>query len=195
MKRSTRFFAVTAVAAALLGAVGLSLAHPGGGGWGPGYGGMGYGPGAGMMGYGPGAGMGGGMGGWMSASEASTVVASRLAAVKADLKITSAQEAAWAAFEKQTQQQAESMQALRQQMQEKMHAATPATPDEFTALRDAMFKLRQANADAHAAVVKDLFAVLTPEQRATADQVLYGPGLGRGMARGYGPGVGRGCGF
>ena len=200
MKRSTKILAAAAVAAASLGTVGLSVAHPGG--WGPGYG-MGAGPGYGGMGYGPGAGMwggmGAGMGGWMSAAEASTVVGSRLAGVKSELKITSGQEPAWSAFEKQTVQQVESMQALRQQMQEKMHGATPATPAEFAALRDAMFKLREANADAHAKVVKDLYAALTPEQRAIADGALYGPafggGYGRGRGPGYGAGFGPGCAF
>jgi periplasmic protein CpxP/Spy len=191
MKRSTKILAAAAIAAASLGAVGLSVAHPGGMGWGPGYGAMGGGPGHG--------GMWGGMGGWTSASEASTVVGSRLAAVKAELKITPAQQAAWTAFEDQTQQQVASMQALRQQMQERMHGATPGSSAEFAALRDGMFKLRQANAEAHAKVVKDLYAELTPEQRAVADRALYGPAFGGGYGRGQGPGdgarFGPGCGF
>jgi len=203
MKRSTKILAAAAIAVASLGTAGLSIAHPGGMGWGPGYGAMGGAPGYGGMGHGPGAGMwggmGGGMGGWMNASEASAVVGSRLAAVKSELKITSDQEPAWGAFEKQTQQQVESMQALRQQMQERMHGATPGTPAEFAALRDGMFKLRQANAEAHAKVVKDLYAALTPEQRAVADRALYGPAFGGGYGRGHGPGYGAGfgpgCGF
>ncbi len=168
-------------------------------GWGPGYGAMGGAPGHGGMGHGPGAGMWGGMGGGMGASEVSAVVGSRLAAVKSELKVTSDQEPAWGAFEKQTQQQVESMQALRQQMQERMHGTTPGTPAEFAALRDGMFKLRQANAEAHAKVVKDLYAALTPEQRAVADRALYGPAFGGGYGRGHGPGYGAGfgpgCGF
>jgi len=138
--------------------------------------------------------MWGGMGGWMSASEASSIVGSRLAGVKSELKITSDQEGAWSAFAKQMQQQVESMQALREQMQEKMHGATPGTPAEFAALRDAMFKLRQANAEEHAKVVKDLYAALTPEQRAIADRALYGPAFGGGYGRGYRGGFGPGCG-
>lgn len=199
MKRSTKILAAAAIAVASLGTAGLSIAHPGGMGWGPGYGAMGGAPRYGGMGHGPGAGMWGGMGGGMSASEASAVVGSRLAAVKSELKITSDQEAAWGAFEKQTQQQVESMQALRQQMQERVHGTTPGTPAEFAALRDGMFKLRQANAEAHAKVVKDLYAALTPEQRAVTDRVLYGHAFGGGCGRGHGPGYGAGfgpgCGF
>jgi len=199
MKRSTKILAAAAITVTSLGTAGLSIAHPGGMGWGPGYGAMGGAPGHGGMGHGPGAGMWGGMGGGMGASEVSAVVGSRLAAVKSELKVTSDQEPAWGAFEKQTQQQVESMQALRQQMQERMHGTTPGTQAEFAALRDGMFKLRQANAEAHAKVVKDLYAALTPEQRAVADRALYGPAFGGGYGRGHGPGYGAGfgpgCGF
>jgi Spy/CpxP family protein refolding chaperone len=62
-----------------------------------------------------------------------------------------------------------------------------------------MFKLRQANAEAHAKVVKDLYASLTPEQRAVADGALHGTAFGGGYGRGHGPGYGAGfgpgCGF
>ncbi len=92
MKRSTKILAAAAIAVTSLGTAGLSIAHPGGMGWGPGYGAMGGAPGHGGMGHGPGAGMWGGMGGGMGASEVSAVVGSRLAAVKSELKVTSDQE-------------------------------------------------------------------------------------------------------
>jgi Spy/CpxP family protein refolding chaperone len=180
-----------AVAALALTAGGLSLAHPGGG-YGMGYG---MGPGYGMHG-GMGYGMGPGMGGWASGPEAEAALAGWLAALKTELKITAAQEPAWAALEKQTKEQAESLQAMHRQMQEQMHGPQAAgkTPADFEALRAAMFKLRQANAEARAVVVKDLYAVLTAEQKAVADRRLDGPAFGSGWGRGYGPGPGRGYG-
>lgn len=197
MKRTTRILAVAGVAVAAIVAAGAGLAHPGGMGWGggPGYG-MGYGPGPGM-GYGPGH----GMGAWGGA-DAQAAMAGRLAALKAELKITPAQQQAWTAYENQMQQQASSMQALRQQMQDKMRSG--ATPDsaEMSALREGMFKLHQANIQARAAVEKDLLAALTPEQRTIAEQRLhggswgpgYGPGRGPGYGMGGGPGYGMGGG-
>jgi Spy/CpxP family protein refolding chaperone len=186
MKLTTKIVA-GAVAALALTAGGLSLAHPGGG-YGMGYG---MGPGYGMHG-----GMGYGMGGWASGPEAEAAVAGWLAALKTELKITAAQEPAWAALEKETRQQAESLQAMHRQMQEQMHGpkAADKTPADFEALRAAMFKLRQANAEARAVVVKDLYAVLTAEQKAVADRRLGGPAFGPGPGRGYGAGPGRGYG-
>ena len=200
MKLTTKIVA-GAVAALALTAGGLSLSHPGGGyGMGPGYGmhgGMGYGmgPGYGMHG-GMGYGMGPGMGGWASGPEAEAAVAGWLAALKTELKITAAQEPAWAALEKQTKEQAESLQAMHRQMQEQMHGPQAAgkTPADFEALRAAMFKLREANAEARAVVVKDLYAVLTADQKTVADRRLAGPGFGAGPGRGYGQGPGRGYG-
>jgi Spy/CpxP family protein refolding chaperone len=206
MKLNTKIVA-GAVAALALTAAGLSLAHPGGGygmgyGMGPGYGmhgGMGYGMGPGT-GMGPGAGMGPGMGYGMgpgmgaAGPEGEAALAGSLAALKTELKITPAQETAWTTYEKQTRQQAESMQAMHQQMQEQMHGQQAAgkTPADFEALRAAMFKLRQANAEARAVVVKDLYAVLTTEQKAVADRRLGGRAFGPGQGRGYGAGPGYG---
>jgi len=181
---------IVAVAVVSLAAAGVSFAHPGGFGYGMGPG-MGYGMGPGMgygmgpgMGYSMGPGMGHGMGGWMAGADAGTFVTGRLASLKAELKITSDQEKAWAAFESQTQQQIASMQALHNQMQTQMHGPqSGATGADFAALREAMFKLRQANHEARTAVLKDLYAVLTPEQKTIADQHRIG-GWGPGMARG-----------
>jgi Spy/CpxP family protein refolding chaperone len=126
-----------------------------------------------------------GRGGWMAGADAGAFVAGRLAALKAELGIQPEQEAAWAAFEAQAQQQAASMQALHQQMQAQMHGARPAaSAADFNALHEAMFKLRQAGLETRAAALKDLYAVLTPEQKALADQRLGGGhGYGRGMGR------------
>jgi Spy/CpxP family protein refolding chaperone len=63
------------------------------------------------------------------------------------------------------------MQAMRTQMQAQMQNAQPGTtaPD-WAAQREAMFKQRQAGMQAHTAAVKELYAALTPEQRAIADR-------------------------
>ena len=184
MKRATRIFAATVAVAAIAGA-GLSLAQPAGMGYGPGPW-MGHGMGWGM---GPGMGMGWGMGpggGWMAGAGGGAFVADRLAALKAELKITPEQEPAWNALADQSKQQFTAMQSLRDQMHSQMLSgqAGPGS-QEFIATRDAMFKLRQAGAEAQAAKLKDLYAVLTPEQKALADQhFLGGWGPGRGWRRG-----------
>lgn len=172
------------VAAVSLGAAGLSLAHPGGMGYGMG---PGMGPGTGMgMGPGVGYGTGPGMVGPMAGAEAGTFVAGRLAGLKVELKIAPAQESAWAAFENQAQQQVTSMQAMRKQMLAQAQGSQQgASNADIAALREAMFKLHQANDAARSAVLKDLYAVLTPEQKAVADQRLAG-GYGRGMAHRHG---------
>jgi Spy/CpxP family protein refolding chaperone len=89
------------------------------------------------------------------------------------LKITPAQESAWKAYETSLQQQAKTMQALRGQMQTLMQNAQPGSA-EFIAQRDAMIKQHDANFAGRAAAFKDLFAVLTPEQRVIADG-SFGP--------------------
>ena len=123
--------------AAVLSYAALATAHPGG----PGYGQGGYcGGGPGFAGGNP-----------VAASEG------RLASLKAELKITASQEAAWDAFVATSRERAKEKQARR----------------------EAMF--------ASAAALKDLYAVLTPEQKATADALLaHGPGAGPGRGRGWG---------
>ena len=202
MRTTTRV--VTATFAALsLAAAGAVLAHPGAGegaGYGMGYGmghGMGYGAGYGMQGRadaGPGAwggmhgraGMGPGMWGGMNGPESAGVTAARLADLKAEIKITAAQEGPWQAYVDLIQQQTVARTALHTQMHEQMHAQTPDPKFDFAATRDAMFKLNEGQYTARAAALKDLQAVLSPEQRVTADQLLgFGPGHHM-AARGWG---------
>lgn len=173
MKRTSKFLAGAAAVGALA-LAGLGLAHAGGMGygWGPGHG-MGWGGGMGW-GMGPGAGA-------MTSAEAGSFVANRLAALKSDLKITPDQEKAWNAYAEQAQQQAQAMQALRQKMHEQMASGQVAPgSDDFFALRKSMLELQQSGAQARAAKAKDLYAVLTPEQKTLADQRLGGWGPGRG---------------
>ena len=138
---------------------------------GPGYG-RGYGMGPGMMGgYGPGYGMGpqamfGGNYG---------NVDNNLAALKEQLGITAKQDAAWQAFTKNAKQQSENRQAWFAKMQQ---ARSAGSAPELLAQRTENLKQREAEAEANAAALKNLYAVLTPEQKAIADQSFggYGPG-------------------
>ncbi|HRD96968.1 MAG TPA: Spy/CpxP family protein refolding chaperone [Rubrivivax sp.] len=175
MKPTTTFAAVV-LATLSLAAANAAFAHPG----------MGMGPG---MGHGMGPGMGQhagpGMRHSMGGPETAAVAQARLPALKAELKITAAQESAWAAYAGVVQQQAEQREATRTQMQTRMH--DPKLSDaERTALRESMLKTRDQHLAARTAALKDLQAVLTPEQRAIADSKLQ-PMRGHRMAmRGMG---------
>ena len=167
MKRTYK--AIAGVAAALSLALAATVyAHPG----------AGMGPGHGM---GPGQGMGPGMGRGMGPVDMAAAASDRSAQLKAELKITSAQEAAWKTYETAVAQQAAAMQAMRTQMQALMQNAQPGiTAPDWAAQREAMFRQREAGLQAHTAAVKELYAVLTPEQRAIADRHM-GPGGGYRM--------------
>lgn len=168
---------IAGVAASLsLAAAGVVYANPG---YGMGMGqAMNMGTGHGMAGAMGGMGMGYGMaGGMMAGADGAAMAASRLADLKAELKITPAQEAAWLTFENLARQQAAAMQAMRSQMLAQMQNQQPgATGIDHAAQRDAMMALHDANQAAHSAALKDLYAVLTPEQKAIADQRLNAMG-------------------
>jgi len=195
MKRVSKI-AIGAVAALSLGLAAAAVnAHPFG--YGPG-GGMGQGPGYGP-GYGPGAGMGQGMGpmgrgammghgpmgyGPMGPGMApqgfgnpAAAAEWRLSSLKSELKITAAQESAWKSFADQTKLQAEAMQALMSTAQSSAQASAP----ERLEARNQVMKKRQEQMEKGAAAFKDLYAVLSPEQKKLADQ-----GLGLGMMGGRG---------
>ena len=220
MKRITKI-AVTVGAALSLGLAAAAVsAHPygygqgwggghmGGYGAGPGYGmgpgmmggyGPGYGMGPGMMGgYGPGHGMGPGMmGGYGPGygmgpqamfNACSGNADAGLAALKAELGIASGQDTAWQAFAKNAKQQSENRQAWFTKMHE---ARSAGSAPERLAQQTEFMKQRQAEMEANAAALKDLYATLTPEQKAIADQRFggYGPGWSQGYRagpRGYG---------
>lgn len=187
MKFSTRIAAV-ALAGTALAVAGSTFAHPGGPGMGygagPGYGmgygmgpgyGMGYGMGPGYgMHHGPGPGMWQGMGPgrWLGMGPQGPMTpdaaGARLDALKAELKITPAQETAWQAYAGVIQRQVQEHDALRTQMHEQMRSAT--SPADMTALRETMFKQREAHFATREAARKDLLAALTAEQKAVLDQ-------------------------
>ncbi|MDH4061836.1 MAG: Spy/CpxP family protein refolding chaperone [Aquincola sp.] len=145
---------------------------------GPGGGGAGYGP-MGMMhgGFGPGArgGMWGGGMGFMSEQN--------LAAFKTQLAITVQQEPAWTAFATKAAEQASLMQAAREQHWKDAGADT--TPPARMAQHLGLMSQHLAGMQAVSTAMSELYAVLTPEQRGTADRLFgqMGPGAhGRGMA-------------
>jgi len=164
MKRTAKLAIGVGAALALGLSAAVVTAQPGGGpGWGPGWGpghmaGMGYG-GFGPMGY---------------HGDPAAAADSRLAAQKAELKITDKQEAAWQAYAAQVKKNAESMQATMIAM----HNSTANTTPERLALHDAFMKQRLEQSEATSGALKNLYAVLTPEQRAILDRGPFGGGYG-----------------
>ena len=195
MKTTSKIIATVAATLALATA-GAVLAQPGYGpgmGYGPGGGGMGYGPGMGGgpgmgpgamggMGYGHGMGRGMGRGGY----DTPAVAAARMADLKAQLKITSGQEAAWKTYETAATQQAATMQSMHALMQSQFQGAQSgaANPD-FASQRLALMAQRDAARAASSAALRDLHAALTPEQRTLMGygQFAGGPRGPRGPAR------------
>lgn len=153
------------------GSYGPGMGHGGGprGGYGPGM--MGGGP---RGGFGPGAGYGAGP---TERAEA------RLSFLKNELKITANQEAAWDAYAQQAKTRAETMQAFHAQ-----GPITAETPAERIEQHAARMKLRADQEQAMSGAVKDLFAVLTPEQKTIANQYFGGTRIGQAGPRGYGRG-------
>jgi periplasmic protein CpxP/Spy len=196
MKNTRKILAGAIAAAALAASSAVVYAQPAGpgagwqdcpgaaGGPGAGRGPMGYGPGAGrggpgMMHHGPGAGRGGM---W---SNPAAAVEGHLAALKVELKITPDQDTAWQAFTTKARQQADAMIARRA----KMFSQAPATPQsapERLAQRTELARQGVASLEVISAAVKDLYGVLTPEQKTIADQQLArGPMGGFGGGRGF----------
>jgi Spy/CpxP family protein refolding chaperone len=174
MKRASKIAIGISTALSLGLATAVVNAHP-----------EGYGPGSGMrpmggMGYGP---MGRDMGP-QAFGDPGAMVESRLSGLKSDLKITSAQETVWQAYAAKAKQQAEAMQAWRTTMQ----GSTQASAPERLALRTEMMKKRQEQMEAMTSALKDLYAALTPEQKAIADQRVggFGPMAGPGFRGGPG---------
>ena len=135
------------------------------------YGGMGHG-------FGPGMGMGPGHGP-MAGVDPAAMADSHLSDLKAQLKINTSQEAAWQAFATQAKTQAASMQAMRAQMQQ-----DSGTAPERMAQRTTAMQQRAAGMATMTTAFSALYAVLTPEQKAIADQNVgmmshRGMGFGR----------------
>ena len=197
---TTRKILTGVVAAGLAAATALAFADPPGGfgpgGWGGGHRGAGmmhqgggYGPG--MMGYGgqrggygPGATAGAPCEGFGpgAAAGAGPVERSeqRLSFIRNELKITPEQEMAWNALAEHARAQATAMEAFHAQP-----AAAAQSPTERIEQRTARMNLRAKQMTAMSAAVKDLYAVLTPEQKAVADLNFGGRRISQAGPRGW----------
>ncbi|MFH1871797.1 MAG: Spy/CpxP family protein refolding chaperone [Pseudomonadota bacterium] len=178
LKTKFRNGAIAVAIAAGLATAFVAVAHPGFGGYGPGYGpgmmGPGYGPG--MMGRGgPGMMMGGGPGmmmGWghgrMFAGNDTDIARfqqERLGELKSQLGITAEQQPAWDAFAAKAAEQAKTMQALRND------TSTATMPERMQQRQQAMGSMSES--------FTKLYEVLTPKQRELFDQ-SHGPMYRRG---------------
>jgi Spy/CpxP family protein refolding chaperone len=105
----------------------------------------------------------------------------RLTRLKTDLKITAAQEPAWNAYAEQIRQHAGEMKALH----DSMSGNVPASAPERIEQQAQFAKKQQEHLERLAVLTKDLYAVLTPEQKTLADQRLGGR---RHMAMSHGGG-------
>jgi hypothetical protein len=182
MKTSIRIISAAAIIAC--GFAGAAFAHQGGA-----MGGMGmHGAGMGMMGH-HGAEQAG-MRGMQDPAQATA----RLAAVKAELKITAAQEPAWQKYEAVVSQQAQAHQTMRDGMRTRMQDPKAAATVDHAAQRDEMMKLHEAHRAERDAARRALVAALSPEQKALAEQRL-GAGQGMGMGHGMKHGMGHGMGY
>ncbi len=92
-------------------------------------------------------------------------VEQRLADLKTQLQITGGQESQWQAFEAQIKQELANARAARQSAPQDALAA----PDKL-ARRAEIMKQRSAGLEAVAGALKDLYAILSTEQRAIIDQ-------------------------
>jgi Spy/CpxP family protein refolding chaperone len=96
-------------------------------------------------------------------------VEGHLAALKVELKITPAQEKAWQTFADKTRKQAEARAAQRAKFQAAKPAENMPAPERL-AQRTARMKQAIAGMEARTAAVTELYAVLSPEQKALADK-------------------------
>ena len=108
--------------------------------------------------------------------------AQNLDAAKSQLAITAQQEPAWSAFAAKAAEQARLMQSTREQHWQ--DAGADATAQARMAQHIGLMTQHLASMQAMNGAMTDLYAVLTPEQRSTADRLFSYAGRG-----GYGPGM------
>jgi Spy/CpxP family protein refolding chaperone len=112
-------------------------------------------------------GMGGGMmGGGMGPGTMGFNVEDRLAAQKSALKITAEQEKAWSAYAAAVKSQSDTMLAQH----EAMWKSAPSSSAERYEQHSKFMQQRAQTHEALSAAYKELYSVLTPEQRTAADQ-------------------------
>jgi len=114
-------------------------------------------------------GMDGRMGG-KGAENLPAMIDKRLERIKGELKITAAQEGAWQAFATKTRQLGEDAKAMHEKLRQGPAPATAASAPERMEKGVEFMKQRLGHMEAMLGAVKDLYAALTPEQRAIADK-------------------------
>lgn len=186
----TSTLALSALALAIAGAVpAAAQSGPGPGAGGPGMGGPGMMGGYGQRGWGgPGGGwhMWGGGGWWGGPDAMVSRVDGRLAFLKAELKITDAQKAAWDKF-------AAAVRASAKNMLDRMNAMHSGgqggltLPDRLE-LQEQFMTARLDEIKQVKAGLKDIYAVLTDAQKKDADTIVL-PMMGFGMMGGGGWGM------
>ena len=123
--------------------------------------------------------------GRMGMMQGGAMAEQRLAKLKTELKISAAQEPAWSAFAAKATEQATAMKARHLQRREARKAmdTKPSAPDRMTQ-RVGQMKLNLASMEVMSSATRDLYAALTPEQRAVADQQFSRQGR---HGKGHGP--------
>ena len=137
-----------------------------------GYGG-GYGPGA-MMGGGYGMmGAGCGMGGYGASGDYDTYVDGRLAFLKAELKITDDQSAAWSAYADALKENFQSMAGMHQQMFSLFQKGNEdRSAVDMLDLQISLMKTRVGALEKMKPAAEKLYAALSDDQQEKANQIL-----------------------
>lgn len=137
-------------------------------------------------GYMQGQGMGHHGMGRMDPARMQSMMDKRHAALKAQLKLTPAQEAAWTSFVASHKSPA-GMKAQPAAMADLAKLTTPERIDKMKELRVQHMGEMTAAMDKHAEATKTFYAVLTPEQQKVFDShTMQGPRSSRGMSGGKG---------
>lgn len=138
-----------------------------------------YGPGdGGMMGHGMHEGQG-----RMGSDKMKARMAKRQAELKAALKITAAQEAAWTTFTTAMVPPARPM-AQRPTREDMAKLSTPERIDKMKAMRTEHHAVMSLEMDKRADAVKAFYATLTPEQQKVFDEKSMRQGEGRSDKKG-----------
>ena len=138
-----------------------------------------YGPGdGGMMGHGMHEGQG-----RMGSDKMKARMAKRQAELKAALKITAAQEAAWTTFTTAMVPPARPM-VQRPTREDMAKLSTPERIDKMKAMRTEHHAVMSLEMDKRADAVKAFYATLTPEQQKVFDEKSMRQGEGRGDKKG-----------
>ena len=127
--------------------------------------------------------------GKMNSEKMKARMAKHQAELKAALKITAAQEAAWTKFTAAMMPPADSM-TKRPTREEMAKLTTPERIDKMKALRAEHHTAMNAAMDKRADAIKTFYATLTPEQKKVFDDQSMRSGHGKGDRKGQRDGKG-----